>query len=199
MIRMKAIAPLLLLALPLAAFAKSKKPDVSAVFANATYVYVESPDGDLYRPGLDPGDRQAIADVQDALRDWNRYKLTPQRNEAELIFVVRKGRIASGRIAGGIGVPQPLPPGQTPHGNGQPGGGPGQPGSPGVEDGAEFGPQDDLLRVYMLDADHKLTGPIWNRSQTDGLEAPRLLLFQQLKSAVEKAYPSATASQPSKP
>lgn len=198
MIRKKAIA-LILVALPLAASAKNKKPEVSAVFANATYVYVESPDGDLYRPGLDPGDRQAIANVQDALRDWNRYKLTPQRNEAELIFVVRKGRIASGRIGGGIGVPQPLPPGQTPHGPVQGGGDAGPAGGPGFEAGAEAGPEDDMLRVYTLDPGHKLMGPIWNRTETDGLEAPRLLLFQQLKSAVEKAYPSTSASQPSKP
>jgi len=197
--RPKIAIALLLLAMPAAVSAKSKKPEVSAVFANATYVYVESPDGSLYQPGLYRGDRQAIADVQDALRDWNRYKLTSQRDQAELIFVVRKGRIANGRIGGGVGVPQPLPPGQIPHGPGQAGGDSGPAGGPGLEAGAEAGPEDDMLRVYTLDPDHKLMGPIWNRTQTDGLEAPRLLLFQQLESAVEKAYPSATASQPSKP
>jgi len=185
--RPKITIALLLLALPLAASAKNKKPDVSALFANATYVYVESPDGDLYQPGLYPADRQAIADLQDALRDWNRYKLTSRRDEAELIFVVRKGRLANGRLGGGIGIPQPLPPGQTPRsGPGQTGGG------PGVETGAEAGPEDDLLRVYTLGPDRKLGILIWNRSQTDGLEEPRLLLFQQLKSAVEKAYPGAS-------
>ncbi len=185
---------LLLAALPTMAFAKNKKPDVAAVFANATYVYVESSDGGLYQPGLDPGDRQAIADVQDALRDWNRYKLTSQRDQAELIFVVRKGRLANERIGGGQNpVPQPLPPGQSPRGPGQTGAG------AEVEAGAEVGPEEDMLRVYALDANHKLMGPVWNRTQADGLEEPQLLLFKQLKAAVEKAYPGTTASQPSKP
>jgi hypothetical protein len=198
------VVAMLMAILPSVALAKTKKPDVPAVFRNATYVYVESPDGDLYRPGLYPADRQAIADVQDALRDWSRYTLTTQRDQAELVFVVRKGRIANGRIGGPVSSSQPLPPNQSPRGSGQtgPAGGPGQtwPGAgAGVETGVEVGPEDDMLRVYMLNPDGKLSTIVWNRTMTDGLDEPQLVLFEQLKAAVNKAYPSTTASQPSKP
>ncbi|MGB6691372.1 MAG: hypothetical protein WBE76_26355 [Terracidiphilus sp.] len=202
--RHKKFVALLLVVLPAAAPAKTKKTDVPAVFRNATYVYVESPEGDLYRPGLYPADREAIADVQDALRDWNRYALTARRDQAELIFVVRKGRIASGRIGGDISMGQPLPPTQAPgHGPGQTG--PGQTGSgpagsgAGIETGVDVGPEDDMLRVYTLSTEGKLQAIVWDRTLTDGLDEPQLILFKQLKAAVDKAYPSTTASQPSKP
>jgi hypothetical protein len=202
--RHERLVALLLIGLPVVAPAKTKKSDVSAVFRNATYVYVESPDGDLYRPGLYPADREAIADVQDALRDWNRYALTTRRDQAELVFVVRKGRIANGTLGGNVSLGQPFPPGQTPRGPGQTGptGGAAQTGpagGTGIEAGAEAGPPDDMLRVYTLNPDGKLSAIVWDRSMTDGLDEPQLMLFRQLKAAVDKAYPNTTASQPSKP
>jgi len=195
--RLTTVAALLLF-LPAAMLAKDKKPNVPAVFGTATYVYVESPDGDFFRPGLYPADRRAIGDVEDALRDWKRYKLAVKRDEAEIVIVVRKGRLANGRLGPQVQMGQPAPPGQSP--NQAPGHGPGIGASgPGVETGAEVGPEDDMLRVYMLNPDGKMIGPIWNRTLTDGLDAPGLLLFRQLKDAVEKAYPATTASQPGKP
>jgi|HubBroStandDraft_1064217.scaffolds.fasta_scaffold23143_2 hypothetical protein len=187
-------AVLLVVLLPAFALAKPKKTDVPAIFRNATYVYVESPDGDVMRPGLYPADRNAIEDVEDALRDWNRYTLTTRRDQAEIVIVVRKGRLTSGQLNGRVPVGQPLPSNPAPgHGPGSAGNGPGY----GTE--AEVGPEDDMLRVYLLDPDGKLGGPIWNRTLTDGLDEPQLLLFQQLKSAVERAYPLTTASHQSKP
>lgn len=204
--RPRLVIPLLLLLVSSALYAKDKKPQVPAAFRNATYVYVESPDGDELRPGLYPGDREAIGDVEDALRDWKRYTLTTRRSEAELVIVVRKGRVANARV-GVIAAGQSYPPNQTP--NRGPSSGPGSgPGSgpasgpasgPGVGVGAQAGPEDDMLRVYMLSPDNKLEGPIWDRSMTDGLDAPQLPLFKQLKAAVEKAYPPTTASQKTKP
>jgi hypothetical protein len=187
-------AALLLVLLPTVALAKTKKPEVPAVFSNARFVYVESPDGDLFKPGVYPEDRSAIVDVQDALRDWNRYVLTTHREEAELIFVVRKGRLVNGQIEGGVQIGQTVPPGQMPgHGSGQSGSG----NSVGTR--AEVGPEDDTLEVYMLNSDGKLMGPVWNRSQSDGLDAPQLPLFRQLKDAVERTYPATTAGKQSKP
>jgi len=89
----RAIA-LLMLAVPTFIFAqKSKKhSDVSAVFMNARYVYVEAEAGDITRPGLYPEDRQAIADAQEGIQDWDRYHLVTRREEADLAFIVRKGR-----------------------------------------------------------------------------------------------------------
>src|SRR5664279_4526181 len=77
--------------------AKTKKnaAHLPAVFRNATYFYVESVDGGPFKPGLLPEDRQAISDVQNEIQDWGRYTLTMERHDADLVFVVRKGRIAS--------------------------------------------------------------------------------------------------------
>ena len=63
----------------------------------------------------------------------------------------------------------------------------------------EVGPVEDLLKVYMLTSDGRLGAQIWTRSLEDGLNAPQLALFRQFRAAVERAYPSVPASQPSKP
>src|SRR3954447_6419166 len=86
--------------------AKSKKnaAQLPAAFRNATYFYVESMDGGPYKPGLLPEDRQAISDVQNEIQDWGRYTLALNRHDADLVFVVRKGRIASVTGLGGISV-----------------------------------------------------------------------------------------------
>src|SRR5579863_9234683 len=186
---------------PKVSLAREKKPNVSAVFRNATFVYVESPEGDIYRPGLYPPDRQAIGDVEDALREWNRYKLTTRRADADIVIVVRKGRLADARLGGQVSAGQPLPPNQAPgHGPGSgPGTGLGGGAGAGVDTRADFSNDgDDMLRVYTLNSDGKLLGPIWNRTLTDGLDAPQIPLFRQLKDAVEKAYPPNVASQPAK-
>ncbi len=106
---MKSTGLLLLVLLPTLAFAQSqnkKKHSIPAVFDNAHYVWVESTDGDIFTPGLLPADRHAIVDVQNALRNWGRYVLTPDRSDAELIFVVRTGRIAEGKVGGSVGCTQ---------------------------------------------------------------------------------------------
>jgi hypothetical protein len=192
----------LLLALNIA-HAKPKKPEVPAVFQTAKYVYVQAEDGDILKPSLYPEDRQAIYDVQNKIRDWNRYTITINRDEADLVFIVRKGRLASAQGQGGIGnIPRPLP-GQNPSpspGQG-PGAGPG-PNQGGMSEavgmGTEVGPSDDLLRVFSLDGDKKkLVGPVWSRELDRGLDAPSMQLVQQLKDAVEKAYPPTPPSPPS--
>ena len=96
----KIIGALLVLFLTLVpAHAKGKKqPEVSALFANARYVYVQAEDGDLMKPGLYPEDRDAISNVQQALREWNRYAITTERDSADLVFIVRQGTPA--RVAG---------------------------------------------------------------------------------------------------
>jgi hypothetical protein len=102
---MKRIPLLILLAslaFPLAQ-AKPKKPVVPpAIFGQAKYVYVETQEGDAFTPGLLPEDRQAIFDVEKAIRNWNRYELTPRPDQAELVFVVRTGRLASAGVHAGL-------------------------------------------------------------------------------------------------
>ena len=196
---------LLLVLLPtlLPAQKKSKKPELPAILGSARYVYVEAVDGNVLDPTLYPEDRQAIVDVENSIRDWKRYTLTTEREQAELIFVVRKGRLAGGQLRGGING------GSGPQGGAGSQGGPGSPNGqiPGQQSplgtemgvGGKIGPPDDLLQVRMVNSGGKLSGPIWINSRPDGLNGPRVQLFEQYKTAVERAYPTPPATQPAKP
>jgi hypothetical protein len=155
---------------------KKKKKSMPAVFGTARYVYVMAEDGDAYKPGLLKEDRQAIYDVEDAVRAWDRYALTANPGEAELIFLVRKGRLASARVGGTVGTGVSIP-GQPPATR------------TGGAAGGEVGPPDDLLEVKMRNTDGSLSAPIWMRAQPDGLESPHVPLMQQLRDLVEKDYP----------
>lgn len=190
-----------------AALAKDKKKAVlPAVFSNARYVYVQAEDGDALNPNLFPEDREAISNVLDALQDWKRYVVTLHRNEADLVMVVRKGRQVSAQVRGDIGNQAQIGPR---HNAGASLGDPGQDGASdrtnaarGIDVRGDVGPADDLLRVYMLTPDGKLSGPLWERMMKDGLDAPDLLLFKGLKDAVEHDYPAkpvAQAATPAKP
>jgi|SRR5215472_5332503 len=162
---------------PALVFAVGKKDKkVPALFGNAQYVYVESEDGDLYTPGLLQEDRQAIIDVEDSIRAWKRYTLTAKPEDAQLMFIVRKGRVAGGKVGGGVGNPGPVP---------QP---PGQRNPPFVVVGGETGPADDLLEVRTVQ-DGKLASQIWFRTQPDGLISPRVPLMKELRDAVDRDYP----------
>jgi hypothetical protein len=163
---------------------KAKKHDVPAAFMNARYVYVEAESGgDITNPDVYPEDRQAISNVESGVKQWNRYAIAIRKNQADLVFRIRKGRLVGvqghATVSAGAG-PGPSPT-QTP-----------RPGMSGDELGAssEVGPNDDLLQVFSTGPDGKLLGPIWTREMKDGLDAPRVLLLQQLKDAVERAYPN---------
>jgi hypothetical protein len=191
---------LVLLLLPILLVAQTKKKHtVSAVFNNARYAWVETIDGhDVFSPGLLPEDRQAISDVEDALREWKRYVLTTQRSEAELIFVVRKGRLAAVNVGASTGRGSgPLNPGS------RPASGPGATGSDtserGVMVGAELGSPDDLLEVRTLNTDGTLGTMLWEHMFPDGLDAPQVTLVAQLKKAVEQDYPLSQSPSTQKP
>jgi hypothetical protein len=60
-----------------------------------------------------------------------------------------------------------------------------------------MGAEGDRVRVYTVGANGKLIGPIWTREMQNGLDAPGVIIVQQLRLAVEKTYPSpAPASKP---
>ena len=167
------------LAIP-AAGQKKNKDEVSESITNAKYVYVEAYDGPEWNPRLTGEDRKAIADVERAVRSWGRYQLVLRRSEAEVVLQVRKGRIADARVGGGVSVEQvpthvEFPPTTTTqttaHGDA----------------GAEVGPPEDLLFVYMVGADGGLNARLWQRTQKDGLNAPDLKLFQRFKDDVNKS------------
>ena len=189
----------LALVAPLALAKDKKKHDVPEMLNTARFVYVAAEDGDIMNPRLFPEDRQAIADVQDEVKDWNKYAVTLNQNEAELMMVIRKGRLVGAQAHGGVGI------GSGPElGAGYPGSrSPADPNSrPGVstEIGgrAEAGPPEDLLRVYAVNPDGSRGGLLWTGAMQDGLNAPQVPLVKQLKRDVEKSYPPQTASQPAK-
>jgi hypothetical protein len=180
----KAIALIAILIPALGVAQKAKKHnDVPAVFETAHSVYVESADGDYSKPGLDAANRRAIEDVQDAVKVWGRYTLAVHPEQADLIFVVRKSRGSSTDAQNG------LPAAPRPNGVAGPPRIPGQPGdSDTLGASAPMGIEGDRLMVYTM-TDGKRKGPIWTRELQGGLDGPSVLLVQQLKGAVERAYP----------
>jgi hypothetical protein len=164
----------------------NKKEQVpTAILLNCRYVYVEAWDGDFFNPHLLPEDRNAILNVQNAFHDWNRYLITVKRREAEILVVVRKGRIVS--VNGGVG-------GNVGSGPGERGAhdelGSNQPKAKGgdkVGAGPEVAGPDDLFFVYLSNPDGSLTGPIWMHHQKDGLDTPDVPLFKQFKESIDAA------------
>jgi len=75
--------------------AKSKKHfSLPEEFESAHTVFIESRDGDITDLKLDPEDRNAILDMQDAVQDWGRYTLSRSRRDADLILVLQGARLA---------------------------------------------------------------------------------------------------------
>jgi hypothetical protein len=188
------------------ATAKPKKPSLPEVFETAHTVFVETRDDrDITDISLDPEIREAILDVQDGIQDWGRYTLSRSRRDADLILVVEKGREAldepnsggpgsGGANSGGLGSPH-VPVNRSPMQN--------------PADASQSGPNNnypdgmtqekDQLRVYTIQADGKLKGPIWRSEQERGLNRPNVLLLRRLKDEVEKAYPGTPAKGPTAP
>jgi hypothetical protein len=114
-------------------------------------------------------DRRAIADVEAAIRKWGRYHLVYRPEDAELIIVVRKGRLAE--VGGGIGVhgdsryPNPVVGSMT---------------------RAEVGDPIDTLSVYDPDRGSD-SSPLWRGRLQDGLDPPEMELVKELREKVEAA------------
>lgn len=155
-------------------FVSSLSAKDKAVFpkriVTAKYVLVTTYFSDnLADPSIPPADRQAVIEVQDAIRDWGRYILVYDRKAAELIFLVRKGRTAETqngiRIHAGSNQPTP---------------------SIGPETQIEGGDPQDMLAVFDA-ARGTDTAPIWRDRMTDGLSSPKLELMRELRTKVEAA------------
>src|SRR5215472_5164350 len=150
----------LLFAFALAVKAEDKNA-ILAVIRNATYVYIMAYSGDVFSPDVVPDDRHAVQNVQSAIEKWGRYKLVYNRGEADLVLVVRTGRLAEvkGRVQVGI------------HGSAEAMGG-------------EVGDPQDTLEVYVASQGTK-GPPLWRGRAQDGLKAPEMRLVQELRSKVE--------------
>jgi hypothetical protein len=135
-------------------YAKKKKDaPLPQLFCQAQFAYVQTVDGDVMNPNILPEDRDAANALYERLQDWKRYTLVMNRRDADLVFVVRTGRVASGMsnnpyptqgpnvpgadpqarvpIGGNPGRGQNPGSGPYPGGQGGPGGGPGS-GGPGM-------------------------------------------------------------------
>ena len=76
------------------AVAQSYNP-LPKLVVHARYVLVTTYAGDdLTNPHVMPDDRQAVVNVQNAIKKWGRYALAYQAKDADLILLVRKGRFA---------------------------------------------------------------------------------------------------------
>jgi hypothetical protein len=166
-LRTLAVAALVLVSVVVSA-QKHKKLTLPAIFGTAQSVYVQGELGDIHWPGLCPGDRQAIVDTENAIQSWDRYSLAPDRNGAELVFIVRRGQpgVGSEREPNIAGPAAKSPAGQW----------------------CGSRPESDLLEVRRMDKGH-LSSPIWSHIMIDGLDGPRVPLLEALKDEVDKEYP----------
>jgi len=147
-----------------------EKQTFPKMIVSAKYVLVTNYFSDnLADPQVPPADRQAVIDVEDALREWGRYTLVNERKDAELIILLRKGRTTETRNGIGIhtGSNRPTP-------------------SVGPTTDTDAGDPQDMLAVYnaSLGTD---TAPIWRDRMTEGLSTPKMELVRELRTKVEAA------------
>jgi len=182
---------------------QSKKPEPMTILASAKFIFVapphEEPNGQgsipdsavspedreaagsgveaARDPRITPEDREAVGNVQIAIRKWGYYTVTLRRSEADLVVFVRKGRIASAYAVGhaGNGTPPSSEPSSTRKSQG------------GVFTGAEADTTVDMFSVYSTNPQGTLSGPVWQKSLKDGLDAPELILFEEFKKDVTTA------------
>ena len=63
-------------------------PPFPGTLRNARYVYVAAYDGDQFNPHLLPEDRDAIANVQNAIQKWGKLVLVYSPGDADVILLV---------------------------------------------------------------------------------------------------------------
>ncbi len=188
---------LLLLSVPLLAFAKDKSKDKSTlpdyVLQAHTVQVVLSPDASdtLEDPMANTRAREV---VQMALQSWGRFAVVIE-GEADLVIAVRAGtgRLAAPTIERG--------PSDTRIGDMQPGRGnigigvqqgrvpadsdPGVPVHTGPHIGKEIGRANDVFEVYRGRGPYALnSSPIWRYSAKDALKAPNVPAVEQFRKAI---------------
>ncbi len=164
----RTLVAVLLVLLACAPGSSQSKRIVPKLIVTARYVLVTTYYGSEFSPNVIPEDRRAVADIQQAVQKWRRYQLVYRAENADLILVVRKGRLASVTPQIGIGSSHPD----------------GTRRSIGI--GAEAGPANDWLAIY--DAHSGIDSPpLWQATQREGLNPPDLSLFKRFKEEVEEA------------
>jgi hypothetical protein len=157
-----------------AGFAK-KKP-FPKIITNAKYVYITTYEGaDQTSPRLTQTDQQAITNLREALRQWGYFTETIQRDQADLIFRVRKGGsyAKTGVNVGGGSTRDRGAAGPANVGIGE-------------DNQADVGTAQDVLEVYDAKSGTN-TAPLWRGMEMNGLEPPRLDLLRDLRKQVEES------------
>ena len=118
---------------------------------------------------MSPDDRHAVQNVQDTSQKWGPYKLVYHRGEADLVIVVRTGRVAE--VKGGVQVGTTTQQGDgtyRSHGSAE-------------AIGGEVGDPQDTLEAYL--ASRGINGPpLWRGRAPGGLKAPEMQLVQEFRS-----------------
>ncbi|HEX3986283.1 MAG TPA: hypothetical protein VHX13_06690 [Acidobacteriaceae bacterium] len=209
MVRRWAVAGLILLlggVVTTVSAKKKKDAEASRLFCQAQYAYVRTIDGDVLNPNVLPEDRDAANRMLDQIQGWKRYTIVYRPEEADLVFVVRTGRLASAQVLGSVAPREPYPGGSVNIGrnpgaatqNAQDPGAAGEypmdrNGGGGVGAGAGVGPPDDLLQVYASGGGNDVHTMLWEHSQHNGLQGAQPL-FEHLRDAVEATCKDAEKS-----
>ena len=133
---------------------------------NAKYVLVTTYFGTPPNARIPPDDRQAVDDVEAAIRKWGRYTLVYERKDADLMIVVRKGRVAGIQTGVGVQIGSEQHPAVGPKTN------------------ADLGDSRDTLAVFRA-AEGFDSAPIWQARETDGLKTPVIPLLAKFRKRVE--------------
>ncbi len=151
---------------------------------------------DAGEPVTDPlANRNARDNVENAMRQWGRYRVLPDPLTADLIIAVRKG-LASGQTVrnsptdtepiiydGGTpsGVQLGRPPDVT-----MPG--PSGPMERAPHTGTEMGASEDMLALFMGGVEYPLDAPaIWRYKGKNALNSPKVAAVEQFKDAVTES------------
>ena len=146
------------------------KPIIPKLIVNARFVLVTTYHGnDPANVRIMPEDRQAVTDVQNAIEKWGKYTVVYEASNADLIIVIRKGRIAEGTsgVRVHVGSEKPSP-------------------TVGSVLNADAGDPQDMIAVFDA-AQGFDSAPLWRERKADGLNPPEMILVQELRSLVEKA------------
>ncbi len=163
---------------------QSNKPEPLAILASAKFVFVEAFDGpdspgSVRDPRVTPEDREAVANVQNAIQKWGYYILTIHRSEADLVVFVRKGRVVNAYSGGHAG--NGIPPSSQASSTQKP--------EADLVAAADVGANVDMFCIYSQNPPGKLSGPLWQKNLRDGLSAPKMVLFRDFKNDVISSAP----------
>ncbi len=147
----------------------AKKAPLPSLVVNARYVYVTGYNGSEFSARSFPDDRLAITDVQNGIKRWKKYIVVYKPEDADLILLVRKGRVAAlrPRITIGGRVPEPE--------------------RPGLGTDADVGSGGDMLAVYDARAGGLDSAPLWRQMSNGGLNQPGLPLLERFRKDVEES------------